>query len=345
MVPWPTEPGLRVVGQPNADSPVLVTGNYDLTVRRLLRALDGCDVWVVVAASHGINVWCAAAGGLLGSADVITALKTCGVAERVRHRRAILPQLAATGVEAKEVARRSGWKLRFGPVYAEDLKAYLDAGMRKHDGMMRVRFGLSERIEMAVAWATPISAVAAVVMLLFSRAWALPLVVLAWVLSLAVFLGYDRLPRWRWPIGAVVAAGIGLAGAGMLGASGSTLLLASLLAVAMFALLTFDFDGSTPIEGGSFFESRNWSISLDSELCSGIYSCWTVCPEGVFEKRSNPRKVELSHDERCVKCGACVVQCPEDALFFSSADGARIAPASIRRYKLNMLGSRDVESR
>ncbi|TFH23375.1 MAG: copper oxidase, partial [Myxococcales bacterium] len=62
LVPWPTEPGLRVVGDPGRESPVLVTGNYDLTVRRLLRALVDVDAWVVVASSAGINVWCAASG-------------------------------------------------------------------------------------------------------------------------------------------------------------------------------------------------------------------------------------------------------------------------------------------
>ena len=127
MVPWPTEPGLRAVGNPGELSPVIVTCNYDLTVRRVARALDGVDAWLVVAPSQGINVWCAASGGHLGTHQVVTALKTSGVAERVRHRRAILPQLAATGVRAREVSRRCGWRTHFGPVYAEDLPRYLPA--------------------------------------------------------------------------------------------------------------------------------------------------------------------------------------------------------------------------
>ena len=40
LFPWPTEAGLRTIGNPDASSPVLLTGNYDLTVRRLIRALD-----------------------------------------------------------------------------------------------------------------------------------------------------------------------------------------------------------------------------------------------------------------------------------------------------------------
>ena len=71
LFPWPTEPGLRRVGAPGAFSPVIVTGNYDLTVRRLMRALQGLDAWVVVAPSSGINVWCAASGGLLTTHQVV----------------------------------------------------------------------------------------------------------------------------------------------------------------------------------------------------------------------------------------------------------------------------------
>ena len=87
MLPWPTEPGLRGVGSPDAWSPVIVTGNYDLTVRRVLRALEGLDAWLVVAPCGGINVWCAAAGGHLTTHQVVTALKTSGIGERVQHRR------------------------------------------------------------------------------------------------------------------------------------------------------------------------------------------------------------------------------------------------------------------
>ncbi|MDP3937207.1 MAG: hypothetical protein Q8R92_03620 [Deltaproteobacteria bacterium] len=43
LLPWPTEPGLRAAGAPGPFSPVIVTGNYDLTVRRVLRARRGVD--------------------------------------------------------------------------------------------------------------------------------------------------------------------------------------------------------------------------------------------------------------------------------------------------------------
>lgn len=347
LFPWSTEPGLRSAGNPGPSSPVLVTGNYDLSVRRLLRALEGVDAWVVVAPSRGINVWCAAAGGHLTSHQVVTALKTSGVEERVEHRRAILPQLSATGVQAREVSQRCGWKLRFGPVYAEDLPRYLAQHEKKSDEMRRVRFGMAERLEMAVAWAAPTSLVFAGLAALLRPVWCLPVVALAWALAIAVFMIYDRIPGPRRLIfaGSAIVLSltcVGLAGAGLAGLSAATVASALLSVV-----LTYDYSGSTPVEGGSHFEERRWTVTLDRERCKGIYSCWEVCPESCFEKPSSQngggeRKVELAHPEHCIACGACVVQCPEDALYFEDEKGMRVEPDTIRRFKLNLMGRRAV---
>lgn len=74
LLPHATQPGLRPVGNPGADAPVLVTGNYHLTVQRLERVLRGHDVWLLVANSRGINVWCAAGGGHFTHHDIIAAI-------------------------------------------------------------------------------------------------------------------------------------------------------------------------------------------------------------------------------------------------------------------------------
>ncbi len=51
--PYPkVKTGLYAIGNPDRKSPVLVTGNFDLTVRRVVRALDGVvDVWRIRPAS------------------------------------------------------------------------------------------------------------------------------------------------------------------------------------------------------------------------------------------------------------------------------------------------------
>ncbi len=83
-------------------------------------------------------------------------------------------------------------------------------------------------------------------------------------------------------------------------------------------------------------------MTLDRERCRGVFTCWEVCPEACFERRPEARQVELVHGERCVRCGACVVQCPMDALAFEDDAGRRIDPEEIRRFKLNLLGRRRV---
>jgi NAD-dependent dihydropyrimidine dehydrogenase PreA subunit len=343
LVPWPTEAGLRRVGAPDRSSPVVLTGNYDLTVRRLRRALEGRNVWMLVAPSNGINVWCAAAGGHLGTHQVVTALKTSGIAERVDHREVILPQLAATGVLALDVFRRSRWKVRFGPVSARRLPEYLDSG-EKNDAMRRVLFPLRERIEMAVMWGAPATLLIGVLALWLQPAWALPLASLIAGMSVAVFTLYEHLGSARRVVLAAASTLLALAGTALAGGSVAALGCAAIAPLFLTAILTFDYAGSTPLEGGSHFQERLWTITLDSERCAGVYRCWEVCPEACFEKWEELRKVELAHDERCIRCGACVVQCPRDALFFQDPRGERIEPDVIRRFKLNLLGERRLES-
>lgn len=342
MVPWPTEPGLRRIGAPGRHSPVLLTANYDLTVRRLVRALRGVDAWLLVAPAGGINVWCAAAGGHLTTHQVVTALKTSGIEEQVDHRELVVPQLAATGVEGLDVYRRSRWRVRFGPVRAEDVPAYLAAKGEKTDAMRRVSFPLRDRLEMAAAWAAPSAIVVGAAAALLRPAWVLPLVGLCAAAAIAVFTALDRLPRGgRWWIG---AAGVlaSLLAVSAFGGGTAALATAVLAPIGFVALLTFDYAGSTPLEGSGHFDGQDWRIRLDVERCAGVYRCWEVCPEACFEKVEGRREVVLAHDDRCVRCGACVVQCPKDALAFENAAGERIDPATIRRFKLNLLGRRSV---
>ncbi len=148
--PYPkVTPGLYAVGHPDENAPVLVTGNFDLTVRRLVKALDGkVDAWLLVADSAGINVWCAAGGGYFTADKVIAAVKASRLEEVVRHRALILPQLCANGVDGWRIRRELGWGVHWGPVRAEDVPAYLTAGRKKTDAMRHVRFPLKDRLEM-----------------------------------------------------------------------------------------------------------------------------------------------------------------------------------------------------
>ena len=65
-----------------------------------------------------------------------------------------------------------------------------------------------------------------------------------------------------------------------------------------------------------------------------------MCPNDRFRIDSKLHKASVISENECVQCGACIVQCPEDALAFVSPSGQRISPEDIRKYKLNLLGER-----
>ena len=148
--PYPkVKTGLYAIGSPSADSPVLVTGNFDLTVRRLVRALDGkVNVWLLVADSAGINVWCGAGGGYFTAEKIIAAIKSSHLEEVVNHHVLILPQLCANGVNGWRIRSETGWGVRWGPARADDIPAYLAQNYKKTDEMRRVNFPLKDRLEM-----------------------------------------------------------------------------------------------------------------------------------------------------------------------------------------------------
>jgi ubiquinone/menaquinone biosynthesis C-methylase UbiE len=169
--PYPkVRTGLYALGNPTSDSPVLVTGNFDLTVRRLTAAIDGeVDAWVLVADSAGINVWCAAGGGYFSAEKVIAALKAAHLDEVVDHHALILPQLCANGVDGWKIRRETGWGVHWGPARAEDLPAYLAAGRKKSDAMRWVRFPLKDRLEMVTVTLAFYSLLILVPILIFWR--------------------------------------------------------------------------------------------------------------------------------------------------------------------------------
>ncbi len=148
--PYPkVRPGLYRLGEPSVDSPVLVTGNFDLTVRRLVKVIDELvDVWILVVDTSGINVWCAAGGGFFTAEKVIAALKSSRLETVVNHHALILPQLCANGVDGWRIREQTGWGVHWGPARATDIPAYLAAHRKKSDAMRWVRFPLKDRLEM-----------------------------------------------------------------------------------------------------------------------------------------------------------------------------------------------------
>jgi len=139
------DPGLYALGSPDRESAVLVSANYKMSFDRLRGSLPGRDLWILVLDTKGINVWCAAGKGTFGTEELVKRVESSRLKEVVDHRRLILPQLGAPGVAAHRVKKLSGFAVHYGPIDAEDLPAYIDAGFKATAGMRLKTFPLKER--------------------------------------------------------------------------------------------------------------------------------------------------------------------------------------------------------
>jgi NAD-dependent dihydropyrimidine dehydrogenase PreA subunit len=188
----------------------------------------------------------------------------------------------------------------------------------------------------------------------------LPLLALSWGLSLSLFLCFPLYAPWlasrrregsrglltleRGGLPALLW-GICLVGLLAYGALYGTLSWGfavrwGLATLVLSLLLTVDLTGCTPLYKSGLQEDRLLHVVLDPTRCRGAAFCEQVCPRGCFTVDHIAHTAQLSNPARCVRCGACIVQCPFDALQFVDASGKTIPPQTVRRYKLNLMGKR-----
>ena len=139
-------PGLYAVGTPDNTSPVLVTANYKLTFDALRKELTGVNAWLLVLDTKGINVWCAAAKGTFATNELVNRIAEVKLSQVISHKTLIVPQLGAVGISAHEVSKISGFKVIYGPVRANDVKEFIDSGMKATKEMRTVKFSLCDRL-------------------------------------------------------------------------------------------------------------------------------------------------------------------------------------------------------
>ncbi len=338
--PNPVEPGLRKIGAPDSRSPVCVTSNFHLTVRRVERALVGSDAWLLVAPTNGINVWCAASGGDMTANGIVAAIKTSRIVERVTHRKLVLPQLSAPGVDVKLLKEQTGWWVEFGPVYAADLPAYLRKDHQKTAAQRRSRFPLRFRLEMLVSMNAMVWLIVFALLALINPSWAVLASGLFWGGGLVLYAAFPLLPgRSGW-----LKAGL-LCVVELLTIAFLNVIVIEkpwwaswgwMLTTVGFSLwLGFDLKG---IVGGyvseaeslmhklgvkslgTFYratpENRN-AIQHDPGACTNCLRCIDVCPQAVFDSSEGDHHVRCAHAERCLACQACIKQCPGGALSVS----------------------------
>jgi len=142
---YKVDPGLYALDAPDNNSPVFVSANYKMSFDRLRHALARRSGWILVLDTKGINVWCAAGKGTFGTDELVKRIESSGLKNIVSHRKLIIPQLGAPGVAAHKVKQISGFNVQYGPIRADDLPAYLDAGFKATEEMRIKTFPLKER--------------------------------------------------------------------------------------------------------------------------------------------------------------------------------------------------------
>lgn len=343
LFPCPTKVGLRRIGDPTSNSPVLVTCNFFLTVRRLTNILEraAVDAWLLVADSKGVNVWCAAGAEEFNTHSVVTAVKTSDLSDLIDHRTLILPPLGGPGVSAADVRTRTGWSTRWGPVRAEDLPCYLADAGRRDEKMRRVTYGWRERLDTALGSLFPFYLLGAVVFLIFGRHLFVSYILTGAASFVFFFLACPWIPTKHGLTKVVILDGLlgvlllacelsagpsGCAGRAELVIAMAAFLVCGLELGGLASNMPSDLDpflarlgigavGNAAFAGTVRTELLNGirELTYDRDKCNGCRGCYEVCPQGVWEM-DNDKRAALARIKACTACRACLTQCPTSAI-------------------------------
>lgn len=123
--PVAVEPGLKVFGAPDENSPVMFTTNFALTYYTVASDIENAklDAYLLVVDTEGIAVDSAVAGRKLTADKVAEALKTFGIEDKVKHRKLIIPG-KATRISG-EIEELSNWQVLVGPRDSSDIPKFL----------------------------------------------------------------------------------------------------------------------------------------------------------------------------------------------------------------------------
>jgi acetyl-CoA decarbonylase/synthase complex subunit gamma len=113
--PIQIEPGVRAIGKPDASSPVLITTNFSLTYFTVEADVEASHTaaWALIVDTEGQSVLTAWAADKFTAETIAKALAASDLAERVNHRKAVLPGGVAT--LSGKLEELSGWEIMVGP--------------------------------------------------------------------------------------------------------------------------------------------------------------------------------------------------------------------------------------
>lgn len=325
--PFSHNVGLFRFGKPDANSPVLVSGNWLYIVEKLKKKLKDKDCYLLVADSAGINIWCASGVGDFNEHKIADAVNSTGLKDVVNHQTLILPQLCAVGVDRDILEKECSFKAKWGPANLEDLDEFFNNNLTVTDKMRFVKWPLKENIYIAIGKLVAYYLLFAfyfIYVIFFGSQYNNYAIFIAVMILINLSATVIELKRpFKWPATYVVATGIILLIVIALYAFWVHPLMKQELFVylALSAITTFiisaDMIGNEHLKTtvGHWLKTFN-AMSLFqpkiNEKCICCGECIHVCPKGLFLKKKNVIEVDL--ERYCCECLACVKQCSAQAI-------------------------------
>jgi len=123
--PVQVEPKLYAVGEPNPNSPLMFTTNFSLTFYTVQNDVEASRVpsWLLAVDTEGTSVLTAYSGDKLTEETVKKAMENAKVAEKVKHRKLIIPGYVA--VMSGKLEEATGWEILVGPRESSVIPKYL----------------------------------------------------------------------------------------------------------------------------------------------------------------------------------------------------------------------------
>ena len=126
--PMTVTEGIYEIGEPDENSPVLVTTNFALTYFIVSAEIEGSKVssWLLIKDTEGLSVLTAWSAGKFSGDDVGMFVKKCGVMDKVKHTELVIPGYAAA-IAGDVEEELPGWTITVGPREAAHIPAFLKA--------------------------------------------------------------------------------------------------------------------------------------------------------------------------------------------------------------------------
>jgi acetyl-CoA decarbonylase/synthase complex subunit gamma len=124
--PLATTPGIYEINNPNENSPVLITTNFSLTYFIVSGEIETSKVpsYLLIMDTEGLSVLTAWAAGKFGADLMSVFVKKCGISDKIKHRKLIIPGYSASESGGLEEELK-GWEILVGPREGSHIPAYL----------------------------------------------------------------------------------------------------------------------------------------------------------------------------------------------------------------------------